>query len=53
MAAVRSILRTSLLRNSLLQASRSFGLRGLSTHVDDHVTGITDDQKQVCFAIFI
>ena len=47
MAAVRSVLRTSLLRNSFLQASRFLGLRGLSTQVDDHVSGITDQQKQV------
>ena len=50
MAAVRSVLRTSLFRNSLLQASRFLGPRSLSMHVDDHVTGITEQQKQVGFA---
>ena len=51
MAAIRSVLRTSLSRNSLLQASRCLVLRSLSTHVDDYVTGITDHQKQVGFVL--
>lgn len=51
MAAVRSVLRTSLFRNSLLQASRFLGPRSLSTHVDDHVTGITEQQKQLREAV--
>jgi len=51
MAAVRSVLRTSLFRNSLLQASRFLSPRSLSTHVDDHVTGITEQQKQLREAV--
>lgn len=49
MAVVRSILRTGLFRNSIVQASRCLSLRGLSTHVhvDDYVTGITEEQKQL------
>ena len=49
MAVVRSILRTGLFRNSIVQASGCLSLRGLSTHVhvDDYVTGITEEQKQV------
>ncbi|CAH3185934.1 unnamed protein product [Porites lobata] len=45
MAAVRIILRTNLLKSSLLQ--RCLGLRSFSTHVDDYVSGITDHQKQL------
>ena len=33
--------------NSVFQRCRSLGTRGLSTQVDDHVTGITEEQKQV------
>ena len=49
MATLRRVvhLRTNLLRNSLLQASRCLGIRNLSMDVDDHVSGITDEQKQV------
>lgn len=47
MAALRRVVRTNLLRNSLLQASRCLGIRNLSVDVDDHVSGITDEQRQV------
>lgn len=33
--------------NSVFQRCRCLGTRGLSTHVDDHVTGITEEQKQL------
>lgn len=33
--------------NSVFQRFRWLGTRGLSTQVDDHVTGITEEQKQV------
>ena len=37
----------SLMINSVFQRCRCLGTRGLSTQVDDHVTGITEEQKQV------
>ncbi|XP_068721067.1 isovaleryl-CoA dehydrogenase, mitochondrial-like [Montipora capricornis] len=37
----------SLIRNSLFQTCRWLGPRGLSTEVDDYVTGITEQQKQL------
>ena len=39
--------RRSLMINSVFQRCRYLGTRGLSTQVDDHVTGITEEQKQV------
>lgn len=33
--------------NSVFQRYRCLGTRGLSTQVDDHVTGITEEQKQL------
>ncbi|KAJ7380794.1 hypothetical protein OS493_007176 [Desmophyllum pertusum] len=47
MAALCRIVRTSVLRNKLLPASRCLGIRNLSTDVDDNVSGITDEQKQL------
>ncbi|KAL9979675.1 hypothetical protein ACROYT_G017375 [Oculina patagonica] len=47
MAALRRVVRTNLLRNSLSQASRCLGIRNLSVDVDDHVSGITDEQRQL------
>ena len=49
MAHLRKVVRTSLFRNSILQASRLLGIRNLSVDVDDYVSGITDEQKQVGF----
>lgn len=39
--------RRSLMINSVFQRCRCLGTRGLSTQVDDHVTGITEEQKQL------
>lgn len=39
--------RRSLMINSVFQRCRCLATRGLSTQVDDHVTGITEEQKQV------
>jgi len=49
MAALRRVVRTGLFRNSLLQTSRCVGIRNLSVDVDDNVSGVTDEQKQVGF----
>ena len=49
MAALCRVARKGLLRNSLLQASRCLGIRNLSVDVDDNVSGITAEQKQVGF----
>lgn len=49
MAALRRVVKTGLFRNSLLQSPRCLGLRNLSVDVDDNVSGITDEQKQVGF----
>ena len=50
MAALLRVVRTGLFRNSLLQASGCLGIRNLSVDIDDNVSGITDEQKQVGFA---
>ena len=47
MSALRRV--TGLFRNSPLQSSRYVGIRNLSMTVDDNVSGITDEQKQVGF----
>ena len=49
MAALRRVSRTALCKNSLLQAFRCVGIRNLSVDVDDNVSGITGEQKQVGF----
>ena len=41
-----------LFRNSLL-SSRYVGIRNLSVNVDDNVSGITDEQKQVGFSTIL
>ena len=51
MSALRRV--TCLFRNSLLQYSRYVGIRSLSVNVDDNVSGITDEQKQVGFSTIL
>ena len=44
---------TGLFRNSLLQSPRCVRIRNLSLDVDDNVSGITDEQKQVGFPTIV
>ncbi|RMX36972.1 hypothetical protein pdam_00005090 [Pocillopora damicornis] len=47
MATLSRVLRKSLLQNSLFQASKCLGIRNFSVDVDDNVSGITSEQKQL------
>ena len=53
MATLCRVLRKSLLKNSLFQASKCLGIRSFSVDVDDNVSGITSEQKQVRFKTFV
>ena len=53
MAALRRVVSKGLLSNSLLKASICVRIRNLTLDVDDNVSGITNEQKQVSFSAIL
>jgi len=53
MAALRRVVSKGFFNNSLLKASKCVRIRNLALDVDDNVSGITDEQKQVSFSTIL